>query len=152
MSQRGEVPHQKSHNRRKPSFQRQVLRHDARSQLLAQPLPGFQYHPEWRANGHLSVGPLASHWLFLIPQAWGRHTNMKNLVLSRPDRKNMPRKQIPGFCFPCSRPKSRRPAHRTALRPALRHSSQYSRAVGCCPTPPQGPTPHPSQVCLLCLA
>lgn len=97
MSRRGEVPHQKSHDRQKaePGFPSSVGCSPMMLDHSFQP-SHFRFSSTTQSGGQVTISLLshfAFHWLLLVPQAWGGHTDVKNLVLPNPNRKNMARKQ-----------------------------------------------------------
>lgn len=102
-------------------------------------------------SGHLSIGPLAIHWLFLVPQTWGGHTNVKEPGPSQAKQEKHIKEANLRILLPCSHPKSRWPAHRIALRPALWLLHSIQQGCGVLP-PTRTLNTHTSQACLLCLA
>lgn len=77
-----------------------MLTHDARSQVLARTLPVFQYHPEQRASGHLSVGPQCHSLAFLSSPGLGRPHQHEKPGPSQSKLEKHAKETIPGFCFP----------------------------------------------------
>lgn len=121
-----------------------MLSRDAGSQLLAQPLRGFQYQPRVEGERPALCWPTCQSLTFPSSPGLGRTHQREEPGPSQAKQENHVKEANPRILLPCSHPKSCKPAHRTALRPALwlLHSipTQYSRAVGCC-------HPHPNTQC-----